>query len=39
MRKLITLNFNMWLAKRKFWSNFKSLKNNEINQLKFYGKL
>lgn len=38
MRKYILLKIKMWLAKRKFYANFKTLKNNEINQLKYYGK-
>ena len=39
MRKYLKMKFQIWKAKRKFWSNFRPLKNNEINQLKYYGKL
>lgn len=38
MRKYVLLQLKMWWAKRKFWSKFKTMKNNEINQLKYYGK-
>ena len=38
MRKYLKLQFKMWLAKRKFCANFKTMRNNEINQLKYYGK-